>query len=88
MENNRCPTNQKIAQNKHRVSSHATEDPEKVQTAVRNLLPGKTLQMWLFEKNSLTGIMATQLSCLAPPYRIRISLVRLWNVIRFKIIVS
>ena len=38
-----------------RVFAHATEDPEKVQTAVRNLLPDELAQTVLFEKTSLTG---------------------------------
>jgi RNA binding exosome subunit len=45
----------KIAQINIRVSSHATEDPEKVQTAIRNLLPEENRQDITFEKNSLTG---------------------------------
>jgi hypothetical protein len=38
-----------------RVFAHATEDPEKVQTAVRNLLPDELAQAILFQKTSLTG---------------------------------
>jgi hypothetical protein len=38
-----------------RVFAHATEDPEKVQTAVRNLLPDELAQTILFQKTSLTG---------------------------------
>ena len=38
-----------------RVFAHATEDLEKVQTAVRNLLPGELAQTIFFEKTSLTG---------------------------------
>lgn len=38
-----------------RVFAHATEDPEKVQTAVRNLLPQELAETLLFEKSSLTG---------------------------------
>jgi hypothetical protein len=38
-----------------RVFAHATEDPEKVQTAVRNLLPDKLAQTTLFQKTNLTG---------------------------------
>ena len=38
-----------------RVFAHATEDPEKVQTAVRNLLPDELAQVIFFEKTDLTG---------------------------------
>ena len=38
-----------------RVFAHATEDPEKVQTAVRNLLPDELAQTILFEETNLTG---------------------------------
>ncbi|HMK94869.1 MAG TPA: RNA-binding domain-containing protein [Candidatus Limnocylindrales bacterium] len=38
-----------------RVFAHATEDPEKVQTAIRNLLPDELAQTILFQKTSLTG---------------------------------
>jgi hypothetical protein len=38
-----------------RVFAHATEDPEKVQTAVRNLLPDEMAQGIFFEKTNLTG---------------------------------
>jgi len=38
-----------------RVFAHTTEDPEKVQTAVRNLLPGEQAQTIFFEKTNLTG---------------------------------
>jgi RNA-binding protein len=38
-----------------RVSAHATEDPEKVQTAVRNLLPMELAENLVFEKTSCTG---------------------------------
>ena len=38
-----------------RVFAHATEDPEKVQTAVRNLMPEELAQTILFEKSCLTG---------------------------------
>ncbi len=38
-----------------RVFSHATEDPDKVQTAVRNLLPAELAQTLIFEKTSCTG---------------------------------
>jgi RNA-binding protein len=45
----------KIAQIDIRVSSHATEDQEKVQTAVRNLLPQEMADALVFEKISLLG---------------------------------
>ncbi len=38
-----------------RVFAHATEDPEKVQTAVRNLLPEELAQTILFQKTVLEG---------------------------------
>jgi RNA binding exosome subunit len=38
-----------------RVFAHATEDQEKVQTAVRNLLPEELAQTLIFETTSLTG---------------------------------
>lgn len=38
-----------------RVFTHATEDPEKVLTAVRNLLPLEVLNTVTFKKSSLTG---------------------------------
>jgi RNA-binding protein len=38
-----------------RVFAHATEDPAKVQTAVRNLLPTELLESLVFEKTSCTG---------------------------------
>jgi len=38
-----------------RVFAHATEDPAKVQTAVRNLLPEELAQTLVFEKTSCTG---------------------------------
>jgi RNA binding exosome subunit len=38
-----------------RVFAHATEDPAKVQTAVRNLLPEELAQTLIFEKTSCTG---------------------------------
>ena len=38
-----------------RVFAHATEDIDKVQTAVRNLLPTELAETLVFEKTSLTG---------------------------------
>lgn len=38
-----------------RVFAHATEDPEKVQAAVRNLLPEELAETLVFEKSTLTG---------------------------------
>jgi len=38
-----------------RVFAHATEDQEKVQVAVRNLLPDELAQTLIFEKANLTG---------------------------------
>jgi RNA binding exosome subunit len=38
-----------------RVFAHATEDADKVQTAVRNLLPAELAQNFVFQKTSLTG---------------------------------
>ena len=38
-----------------RVFAHATEDPTKVQTAVRNLLPMELAQTLVFQKTSCTG---------------------------------
>ena len=38
-----------------RVSAHATEDPQKVQTAVRNLLPAELAETLVFEQENLTG---------------------------------
>jgi RNA-binding protein len=38
-----------------RVFAHATEDPEKVLTAVRNLLPEELSESAIFQKTSLTG---------------------------------
>lgn len=38
-----------------RVFSHATEDPEKVQIAVRNTLPDELSQHAVFAKNDLAG---------------------------------
>ena len=44
-----------IAYMEIRVFAHATEDPEKVQTAVRNLLPTELAETLVFEKSALTG---------------------------------
>lgn len=44
-----------IAYMEIRVFAHATEDPEKVQTAVRNLLPQELADTLVFEKSALTG---------------------------------
>ena len=38
-----------------RVFAHATEDSDKVQTAVRNLLPTELAETLIFQKTSLTG---------------------------------
>jgi len=38
-----------------RVFAHATEDQEKVQAAIRNLLPDELAQTLIFETTSLTG---------------------------------
>ena len=38
-----------------RVFAHATEDPQKVQCAVRNLMPDELAQTILFETANLTG---------------------------------
>lgn len=38
-----------------RVFAHATEDPEKVKVAVRNLMPEELAQTILFETANLTG---------------------------------
>lgn len=38
-----------------RVFAHATEDPDKVLTAVRNTLPAESTDTVIFRKNSLTG---------------------------------
>jgi len=38
-----------------RVFAHATEDPDKVQTAVRNLFPMELAETLVFEKASCTG---------------------------------
>lgn len=38
-----------------RVFAHATEDPEKVLTAVRNILPVELSENAVFQKTSLTG---------------------------------
>ena len=38
-----------------RVFAHATEDPDKVQTAVSNLLPAELAETFVFEKSTVTG---------------------------------
>ena len=38
-----------------RVFAHATEDTEKVETAVRNLLPPELAETLIFQKTNLTG---------------------------------
>ncbi|HEX7483433.1 MAG TPA: RNA-binding domain-containing protein [Candidatus Bathyarchaeia archaeon] len=38
-----------------RVFAHATEDPDKVQSAVRNLLPIELSEILVFEKQGCTG---------------------------------
>jgi RNA-binding protein len=38
-----------------RVFAHATENPDRVQTAVRNLLPTELSQILVFEKTTCTG---------------------------------
>jgi len=38
-----------------RVFAHATEDTEKVESAVRNLLPPELTEKLIFQKTSLTG---------------------------------
>ena len=38
-----------------RAFAHATEDTDKVQTAIRNLLPTELAETLIFEKTSLTG---------------------------------
>jgi RNA-binding protein len=38
-----------------RVSAHATEDPQKVQKAIRNLLPAELAETLVFEQENLTG---------------------------------
>ncbi len=38
-----------------RVFAHATEDLEKVQTAVRNILPVEMAESLIFQKSNLTG---------------------------------
>jgi len=38
-----------------RVFAHATEDPSKVQTAVKNLLPAELAETLTFEETSCTG---------------------------------
>jgi RNA-binding protein len=54
MQNPKASPN-KIAEIDIRVSSHATEDEEKVQTAVKNLLPTETAEGLVFEKTVLEG---------------------------------
>ena len=44
-----------IAYMEIRVFAHATEDPDKVQTAVKNLLPEELAETVVFEKSALTG---------------------------------
>jgi len=44
-----------IAYMEIRVFAHATEDPDKVQTAVRNLFPLELAETLVFEKASCTG---------------------------------
>ena len=53
----RCPMSQKplIGYVDLRISAHATEDPEKVLTALCNLLPTELAETARFEKSSLTG---------------------------------
>jgi RNA binding exosome subunit len=48
-----------------RVFAHATEDTEKVQTAVRNLLPEKLAENIIFEKTTLTGHYGNPITLLA-----------------------
>ncbi len=38
-----------------RVFAHATEDPEKVQTAIRNMLPHEIADTLVFESSNLAG---------------------------------
>lgn len=38
-----------------RAFAHATEDPEKVLTAIRNILPKELSENAIFQKNTLTG---------------------------------
>ena len=38
-----------------RVFAHATEDPQKVQCAIKNLMPDELAQIILFETTNLTG---------------------------------
>lgn len=53
----RCPMSQKplIGYVDLRVFAHATEDQEKVLTALRNLMPTELAENAIFEKNGLTG---------------------------------
>jgi RNA binding exosome subunit len=47
-----------------RVFSHATEDLEKVQTAVRNILPEPLTEELAFSKAALTGHHGNPITCL------------------------
>jgi RNA binding exosome subunit len=38
-----------------RVFAHATEDPDRVLNAVRNIIPAESVDMVVFRKNNLTG---------------------------------
>lgn len=50
-----CDTTKTIGYIDIRVFAHATEDQDKVQTAVRNLLPTELAEALVFEKTCLTG---------------------------------